>query len=355
MGIIKAAGGALGGVMAEQWLEMFYCDAIGEEMLAIRGKKRMGENSANTQGENNTISDGSIIAVNEGQCAIAIEHGKVIGFFDTPGENIFHSEHTGSIFGKGGLKSIVGQTVERIGFGGDAPINQYIMYLDLREHTGNPFAFTMPLHARNLETGLDLDATVETSGMFSFRITAPLVFYKNICGLRTSEVPKKLVLPQIVAELQSAAAQALSVMCADGVAPAQLPMQIPLLTEKLQEVLTEKWAELRGFLPVSIAFDGLHLQQKDVHTFQQAERASMLKDPTMAAATLVGAEADALRTAAANPGGAGTAFAGMHFAAQAGENPFTAPAAANKPALWRCSCGNYNTANFCENCGKKRS
>ena len=120
-------------------------------------------------------------------------------------------------------------------------------------------------------------------------------------------------------------------------------------------MLTEKWAELRGFLPVSIAFDGLHLQQKDVHTFQQAERASMLKDPTMAAATLVGAEADALRTAAANPGGAGTAFAGMHFAAQAGENPLTAPAAANKPALWRCSCGNYNTANFCENCGKKRS
>ena len=157
------------------------------------------------------------------------------------------------------------------------------------------------------------------------------------------------------AELQSAAAQALSVVCADGVAPAQLPMQIPLLTEKLQEVLTEKWAELRGFLPVSIAFDGLHLQQKDVRAFQQAERASMLKDPTMAAATLVGAEADALRTAAANPGGAGTAFAGMHFAAQAGENPLTAPAAANKPALWRCSCGNYNTANFCENCGKKRS
>ena len=164
-----------------------------------------------------------------------------------------------------------------------------------------------------------------------------------------------MVMPQSVAELQSAAAQALSVMCANGAAPAELPMQIPLLTEKLQEVLTEKWAELRGFLPVSIAFDGLHLQQKDVHTFQQAERASMLKDPTMAAATLVGAEADALRTAAANPGGAGTAFAGMHFAAQAGENPLTAPVAANKPALWRCSCGNYNTANFCENCGKKRS
>ena len=353
MGIIKAAAGSLGGVMADQWLEMFYCDAIPEDMLALRGHKRINENSSNTKGEDNIISDGSIIAVNEGQCAIAIEHGKVIGFFDQPGENIFHSEHTGTLFSKGGLKSIAKQTVERIGYGGDVPVNQFVMYLDLREHSGNAFDFTMPLRARNLETGLDMDATVNASGMFSFRITDPLTFYRKICALRTCEVPKKTVMPQIVAELRSAAAEALSLMSAEGIAPSALPTQIPLLSEKLQEVLTKEWASLRGFEPVSIAFDSLSLQAQDVHSFQQAERAKMLTDPAMAAATLVGAQADAMQTAASNPSGATGAFMGVNLAGQT-TNLFTAETPQNKASLWRCECGNFNTSNFCENCGKKR-
>lgn len=351
MGIIKAAAGSLGGVMADQWLEMYYCEAIPEQMLAVRGKKRINENSANTQGEEHVISDGSIIAVNEGQCAIAIERGKVIGFFDQAGENIFHSEHSGSLFSKGGLKGIARQTAERIGFGGDAPLNQFVMYLDLREKTGNPFAFTMPVRARNLETGLDMDAEVSAGGMFSFRITDPLTFYRTICALRTSEVPKALVMPQIVAELRSAAAQALAQLCADGITPSALPAQIPQLEEALQQVLTDKWVALRGFSPYSIAFDSLCLVQRDVQTFREAERAKMLTDPAMAAATLVGAEADAMRSAAANPGGAGAAFTGLGLAAQQSAPP-PAAAAAKKPSLWRCSCGSYNTSNFCENCGK---
>ena len=353
MGIIKAAAGSLGGVMADQWLEMFYCDAIPEDMLAVRGHKRVNENSSNTNGAENIITDGSVIAVNEGQCAIAIEHGKVIGFFDKPGENIFHSEHTGSVFSKGGLKSIAKQTVERIGYGGDIPVNQFIMYLDLREHSGNAFDFTMPLRARNLETGLDMDATVNASGMFSFRITEPLTFYRKVCSLRTSEVPKRIVMPQIVAELRSAAAEALSVMSKNGIAPSELPSQIPILSEKLQEVLTEEWVSLRGFQPVSIAFNSLSLQSSDKHSFQQAERAKMLTDPAMAAATLVGAQADAMQTAAENPAGAPGAFIGMGLAGQAASNPLTAETP-SKQGLWRCECGNFNTSNFCENCGKKR-
>ena len=78
MGLIKAAMGAAGGVMADQWKEFFYCDAIPAEVLAVKGQKRVSGRSSNKHGSDNIISNGSVIAVADGQCMMIVEQGKVV-------------------------------------------------------------------------------------------------------------------------------------------------------------------------------------------------------------------------------------------------------------------------------------
>lgn len=362
MGIFKAAAGSLGGVMADQWLEMYYCDSMPQEVLAQRGQKRVSENSANTKGSENVISDGSLIVVNEGQCALVVELGKIIGVYDTAGENTFHSKRTGSIFSGAGIKGIGKQTAERIGFGGEVAIHQFVMYLDTKEHFGNRFSLAVPLSVTDKNTGFEYFATVNMAGVFSYRITHPEVFYKNICGNSTGTVYHTLVQPQLEAEFKTAATVALDKICGNGVEPTDLAASTGEICDAIQEAMTEKWVSLRGFTVTSVAMDTIGIQEEDLRAFQTIQRAKMLTDPAMAAATLTAAQADAMRAAASNPNGAG--FIGMAAVINTGtpQPASTTPKPANmflqkdtnKPSLWRCQCGSMNTTNFCEKCGAKR-
>ena len=359
MGIFKAAAGSLGGVLADQWLEMYYCDSMPQEVLAQRGQKRVNENSANTKGSEDVISDGSLIVVNEGQCAIVVELGKIIGVYDTAGENTFRSSRSGSIFSGAGLKGIGKQTAERFGFGGEAAIHQFVMYLDTKEHLANPFSLAVPLSVVDRNTGFEYFATVNMGGVFSFRITNPEVFYKNICGNSTGTVYKTIVQPQLEAEFRSAATVALNKICGEGVEPSDLAKSTEDISKAVQEAMTEKWVSTRGFTVTSVGIDTIGIRREDLKAFQTVQRAHMLTDPAMAAATLVTAQADAMHAAAQNPNG--TAMVGM-------VSVMTPPAPqetskpsnmflqkdSQKPTLWRCTCGSMNTTNFCEKCGAKR-
>ena len=367
MGIFKAATGAVGGVLADQWLEMYVCESVPADVLAQRGTKRVNENSSNTKGDENIISDGSLIIVNDGQCAIVVEMGKCIGVYDKPGENVFHSKKSGSIFSGGGLKSIGKQAVERIGFGGDVAIHQFVMYIDTKEKTDNPFAVSVPLSIVNKATGLEYYSTVNISGVFSYRITDPEVFYKRICGNSTGTVTRQKIQPQLQAELRSAAVTALDKLCGGGVEPTKLTQNVENICAELTRAMDEKWVSLRGFSVVSIALDSIALAQEDKEVIQNAERAKMLTQPDMAAATLVAAQADAMNAAANNQNGGGMvgAFAVMNAVNAGNASVPPQDKAQEKPnifmqnnsnhsALWRCPCGSMNTGNFCENCGTKK-
>ena len=86
MGLIKAALGSAGGVLADQWKDYFYCEALSEKVLAVKGKRRGGKRSSNKRGDENIISDGSVIAVADGQCMMIVEQGKVTEVCAEPGE-----------------------------------------------------------------------------------------------------------------------------------------------------------------------------------------------------------------------------------------------------------------------------
>ena len=379
MGIIKAFTGATGGVMADQWLEMYYCDSIPAGILAVRGQKRVSERSSNTKGNENVISDGSIIVVNEGQSAIAVEQGKIIGAYTQPGENVFHGG-SASIFSGGGVKGIGKEIFNRVGFGGDVAIHQFILYIDMKEQLGNPFSVSFPICVSDDEIGLQLTATARASGVFSFRITDPVAFYKKIFRGASGTMRVSDVLPQLQAEYETAMMEASSRLFAGSLRLSDMPGKVSKIADAVSECMTEKWVGLRGFTVVSTAIDSLTVLDAEKRTIQTIQRDKILRDPTMAAATLTGAQADAMRDAARNESGGG--FVAVMAAYPPAPNPaplpnvsgvptakplpnvqsapkvqniFLAQDDADKPKLWYCpNCKKYLTSKFCPDCGAKR-
>ncbi len=352
MGILKAFKDSVGGVAADQWLEVYYCDSLPVGTLALRGVRQVGQNSANTKGDENVISDGSVIIVNEGQCALVIEQGKIIADYREPGENKFHSDKTSSVFSKGGIKGMAKQTFDRFGYGGVVAVHQFVMYLNLKEQLGNEFYLSCPVRLVDRYGNLDFDATVSVSGMFSFKITDPVTFYKNVCRASTGAVYTASVMPQLMEEFKSVAIKGISELCESGVSPTDISKKTEELSELIKAQMTEKWAALRGFSAQSVAISSISVAAEDLGALQLAERVKMLTDPQMAAAALISAQADAMVGAANNPAGAAGAFIGVAGAGAVG-GAFAESGASN-PKLWVCKCGKYNTSEYCENCGAKR-
>ena len=348
--------------MADQWLEFFYCGSLPDGVLAQKGQKRIGNNSSNTKGEQDVISDGSVIAVNDGQCAIVVELGKIIGVYPDPGEHTFHSKRTKSIFSGGGIGGIGSQIGERIGFGGIAAVHQFVMYIDTKEQLNYPFSGTFQTRMFDEGTHFDYLAKVHISGLFSFRITDPALFYKTICHTSTGKVLKSDIVTQLSAEFNTAMAVAVNKVCEAGINPAALPSHTEKLCREVKACMTEKWVSLRGFTVTSAAIGSIYIAEEDLRAFQSMQRAKMLTDPAMAAATLVDAQAQAM-TGAAKNGGTGLFGVALVNAAagstQAPSSETPKPATnplqqSGPPKLWRCRCGSMNTSNYCENCGARR-
>lgn len=300
MGLIKAATGSVGSTMADQWLETFRLDAFPNGVLSMRVNKTASDRSSNNQGDKDCISDGSLIIVNVGQCALAIDKGQIIGCYDTPGEHIYHSARSGSIFSKGGIKSIVRQSFDRFGYGGVAAVYQVIVYLDIKEHYGNPFSFKVPINLCNRHTGMSMDAVIGISGLFSFHITDPAVFYRKVCGSSTATILLSDILPQITAEVSMALTVALSEMCKEGVSAYEITLYISSLIEKAEKKFNEKWGEMRGLSLVSIGVDSFDISKEDKSLLQSVELAKALTDIRLAAGTLTGSMAQAMQDAAKN-------------------------------------------------------
>ncbi|MBR5701533.1 MAG: SPFH domain-containing protein, partial [Oscillospiraceae bacterium] len=135
MGLIQAALGAAGGVLADQWKEYFYCEALPENVLLTKGKKRVSSRSSNTKGSDNIISNGSIIAVADGQCMLIVEQGKVVDICAEPGEFVYDLSTEPSIF-YGKLSKTIPAVLKEIGkrftFGGEAPKDQRVYYVNTK-------------------------------------------------------------------------------------------------------------------------------------------------------------------------------------------------------------------------------
>ena len=388
MGLIKAAAGAVGGTLADQWKEFFYCDSMESHVLAVKGQKRTGGRSSNTKGEDNIISSGSGIAVADGQCMLIVEQGKVVEVCAEPGEFTYDASTEPSIF-SGNLGAALDAVFDTVGrrftYGGDTGKDQRVYYINTKELVGNKFGTPNPVPFRVVDknVGLDVDVSIRCNGVYSYKIVNPLLFYVNVCGNVEREYTRDELDAQLKAEFISALQPAFSRISELEIRPNAIPGHVTELTQAMNAALTQKWKELRGLAVVSVAINSLTLPEDDVKMIQKIQKAAVLRDPTLAAATLTEAQAAALEKAAENSAGAMTGFVGMDMASRAGgvdakalyemgakqngghagqQGPGAQTAtnagggASADAGGWTCSCGAHNKAEwkFCNECGKPR-
>ena len=403
MGLIKAFVGAAEGTLADQWKEFFYCDAMDKSVMMKKGQKRTGARSSNVHGNDNIISNGSGIAVADGQCMIIVEQGKVVEVCAEPGQFTYDTSTEPSIFSGNlgdSIKASFATVGKRFTFGGDTGKNQRIYYFNTKELIDNKFGTPNPIPFRVVDSkiGLDIDVSVRCSGVYSYRISNPLLFYTNVCGNVENEYTRDELDRQLKTEFISALQPAFGRLSELELRPNQIVTHNTDLEDAMNETLSAKWGELRGLKVVSIALGSVTLPDEDAEMIKQAQRTAMLQNPTMAAATMVGAQADAMKAAAANESGAMNGFIGMGMAMNAGggmnaQNLFAmgaqqeearrqeemkrqedarqqeemrrqeamqqqqmaaAPVQQQGADSWTCSCGQIVTGKFCPECGAKR-
>lgn len=367
MGLIKAVIGAVGSSLADTWKEYFVCDSMDDEILAVKGKKVVSGRSSNTRGSDNIITNGSGVVVADGQCMMVIDNGKVVEICAEPGRFTYDSSSEPSIF-TGSLGDGILDTLKTIGrritYGGDTGSDQRVYYFNTKEIMDNKFGTASPVPFRVVDSniGLDIDVSLRCNGVYSYKIADPLKFYANVCGNFTGEFQRSEIASQLKTELVSALQPAFGRLSELEIRPNQVVTHTAELEKALSELLTEKWTRARGIELVSISLGSITLPDEDAKLIRNAQQAAIMRDPSMAAAQLAGAQADAMRKAAENSAGAMTGFMGMGMAMNQGgasvEGLFAMADKKQSKAKsegWKCVCGSMATGNFCPECGRKRS
>jgi len=367
---IGAGVGAVGGVIADQFKEYFYCEAIPSEVLVTKGVKRTGGRSANTKGTDNIITQGSIIAVADGQCMIIVEQGKVAELCAEPGEFIYDNSTEPTIF-NGNLSESISSVFKEIGkrftFGGEPPKDQRVYYFNTKEIFGNKYGTPTPVPFRVVDpkSGLDMDVDIRCSGEYSYRISNPILFYTNVCGNVADTYRRdgdfgEMMRKEVIKNLRPA----LGKISALGIRYSELPTHEDDLCAALKELLNTEWDKRRGIEMISFTMPNAAVSEEHMQIIREFQQRAVLTNTNMAAATLVSAQADAMKAAASNEGGAMTGFMGLNMAQQAGgnnaQNLFQMnpqqqqQQAAPAQAGWTCTCGAVNTGKFCSECAKPK-
>lgn len=390
MGLIRAMGGAVGGTLADQWKEYFYCEAMDADVLVCKGQKRVSGRSSNTKGSENIITNGSVVAVNEGQCMIIVEQGKVVELCSEPGEFVYDTSTEPSIFeGKlsKSIKEVFATIGKRFTFGGDTAKDQRIYYFNTKEIIGNKYGTPNPVPFRVVDNniGLDVDISIRCNGEYSYKIVNPILFYTNVCGNVEEEYERSEIDSMLKTELLTALQPAFAKISDMGIRYSALPGHTMEIADALNAVLSKKWADLRGIEVASFGINSVTASKEDEEMIKQLQKTAVLQNPNMAAATLVGAQGEAMKAAASNPNGAMAGFMGMGMVQnsmgtdaqslfamgqqqkmqqqnQAQQSvaqvkqPVQNNAAASNEVLggWVCECGTSNTGKFCVECGKPK-
>lgn len=381
MGLIKAAAGAISGTLADQWKEYFQCDAIDADVLVVKGQKVVSGRSSNKKGEDNVISDGSAVVVADGQCLLIVDQGKVMDVCAEPGVYTYKTGTTPSVFAgklKDGLKGAALDAWNRFQFGGGAGKDQRVYYVNTKEIIGNKYGTANPIPFKvviDKAFGRTLSIGVRCNGEYSYKIVNPMLFYTEVCGNVTTAFERITIDSQLKSEVLSSLQKAFGQVSAQGVDYSEIPFHTDMIVDALNEALTPKWSAGRGIAVSSFTVNSVSVSEEDKLKIQNLEQAIMMSNPMMAAGNLAQAQADAMRTAANNQGGAMAGFMGMGMASMTGglnANELFAQgmqmqqaamtnqvsqhsgAAQSSAAGWQCACGTINTGKFCAECGSPK-
>ncbi len=372
MGLIKAAINSVKGVMADQWKEYFYCEALPVDILAVKAMKR---STGKNRGNDNIISDGSVIAIADGQCMMIVEQGKVIDLCAEPGEYIYDISTEPSLLCGNLGESILGvfKTIgKRFTAGGEIPKDQRVYYFNTKEIMGNKYGTASPVPFRVVDqrAGIDIDISIRCFGEYSYKLVNPMLFYSNVCGNISDAYNRSELDSQMKSELLTALQPAFAKISEMGVRYSALPGHTTELAAALKEELSAQWKDQRGIEIQHVGVSSVKASEEDEQMLKELQRGAAFMDPTRAAAHLVEAQAAAMKTAAANSGGAMAGFMGMNMAQamggnyaqnlyqmgqqQAAQAPVQPAQKAPAADSWTCACGTVTDGKFCPECGAKK-
>lgn len=406
LAIFDALKNTVNSQLGDQWREYFYCDALPNNVLMVKGQKKTTQKTSNKHGMDNIITNGSIVSVNEGQCMIIVDQGRIVEFCAEPGEFIFDASTESTIL-YGNFKENVSKTWEtfkrRASFGGDTAKDQRVYYFNTKEILENPFGTASPIPFRVVDNkiGLDIDTTIRCHGTYTFKIVDPILFYRNVASNVAGAYTKEILLNQMKQELVSHLAPALATISAKGIRYSEVSQYPEEIGAALNQELSEEWVNRRGIAVVSVAMAPMRLSEEDEAMIKDLQRTAVFTNANMAGAMMAQSQAEAMKLAAANEStGPMMAFAGLNMAQMTGgmnaNNLFAmgqqqqqmqmqqqqmqqqnmafgggmaqaapaqqAPQAAPAPqpeaapvAGWTCTCGaTGNSGKFCMECGAKR-
>ena len=367
MGLIKAAFGSAGGILADQWREYFYCDSMDADVLMTKGTKRTSSRSSNTKASDNIISNGAVIAVNEGQCMLIVEQGRIVEFTAEAGEFTWDASTEGTVFYGGfgeGLKSSWNNLKRRFTFGADTAKDQRIYFINTKEIMGNKYGTPAPVPFRVVDRniGLDMDVSIRCNGEYSYRISDPLVFYKNVASNVFSDFRRSQIDSALKTDFLTALQPAFARISEMGIRYSALPGHTMEIAEAMNQVLSTKWGVNRGISVVTVGVNSVTASPEDEAMLKELQKSAVFRNTNIAAAHMVQAQAEAMKSAAANENGAMMGFMGMNMAQAAGgfnaaqlyqmnpQQAAPAPVQASEKG-WKCKCGTVNTGKFCTECG----
>lgn len=407
MGLIKGITSALRSGLGDQWLDFIYCDALPTDVLLRKGQKKTNQSkfgTSNTKGTDNIISKGSKIAVNEGQFMVIADQGKIIDFTDEPGEYTFDISTEPSLFyGSFGesLRESFKQVGKRFTFGGEAPHDQRVYFINKKDIIGNKFGTPNPVPFRDSEFGFTVD--IKCFGEYVYKIVDPLLFYTSLCGNVEVEFERVEIDSQFKTDLLSALQPALSNVAMKKISYDMLPGAVPEISAAVKEQLAQTWGGVNGINVTKVSIASVSVTDESAKKIKEFQSSRIYSDRAMQSGRMTDAFANAVQGVGENSGNSTNAMAGMmgigmmnnmggnmfggvgagqmqqggqnaQSAQQTGQpvqqvnskswsckcgavntGKFCTECASAKPAptnTWRCECGEDNTGKFCKECGK---
>ncbi|MDW2798590.1 SPFH domain-containing protein [Clostridium boliviensis] len=364
MGIVKALTSAIGGSLADQWLEVIEAGSMGDQTVFTSGVKvRKGSNSKSTD---NTVSDGSVIHVYPNQFMLLVDGGKVIDYTGEPGYFTVKNSSMPSLF-NGQLKEAISESFDRVRFGGQTPTSQRVYFINLQEIKGIKFGTPNPINY--FDQFYNAELFLRAHGTYSIKVTDPFLFYAEAVPKNTDHVEVNDINGQYLSEFLEALQSSINQMSADGIRISYVASKGRELGQYMADVLDDQWRAGRGMEIQSVGIASISYDEESKALIQMRNQGAMLSDPGVREGYVQGAAARGLEAAGSNANGAMAGFMGMGMGMNTAGGFMGAASAANisqmqmnqpaKPAAaqetWTCSCGSVNTGKFCPECGNKKT
>ncbi len=360
MGIIRAFFDAVGGNLADQWLEVLEADEMSDttvftKAVSVRNDKR----NNNRKGSSDVISNGSIIHVYPGQFMMLVEGGKIIDFTAEEGYYKVDNSAAPSLFA-GQFGASLKDAFARIKFGGTPSYAQKAYFINLQEIKGIKFGTRTPVNY--FDNFYNSELFLRAHGNYSIKITDPIKFYTEVIPKNVDRVEINSINEQYLSEFLEALTAAINKMSADGIRISHVAGKSRELSRYMASELDADWKSSRGFEVQSVGIASVSYDDESKELINMRNKGAMLSDATVREGYVQGSVARGIEAAGSNAGGATNAFVGigmgmgsfMGSASETNRQQMERDAATKSMGGWLCSCGTECNGNFCNNCGAKR-